>query len=211
MERRLKSAVAVSNAAVNELGRKDASLRTIELILPCEAGEGGTTCSSRSERRVVEGACVQRAACAEKIRRRRAPPTALRAAPPPRYRGERCGSAPRERDPIHLFPLGRGREPTGPARNGRPDDRLRERVRGSGCLSFRVRYPPHPNPLPNGERERKTPARTIKLIGQPVLPELPSFWCVFPVGLLPAMENCNSAGRPFAAKGRSLNCSRSLA
>src|SRR5436305_14172600 len=174
MERRLKSAVAVSNAAVNELGRKDASLRTIELILPCEAGEGGTTCSSRSERRVVEGACVQRAAC-------------------------------------HLFPLGRGREPTGPARNGRPDDRLRERVRGSGCLSFRVRYPPHPNPLPNGERERKTPARTIKLIGQPVLPELPSFWCVFPVGLLPAMENCNSAGRPFAAKGRSLNCSRSLA
>jgi hypothetical protein len=40
--------------------------------------------------------------------------------------------------------------PTGPARSGRPDDRLRERIRGIGCFSFRVWYPLTPTLSPAG-------------------------------------------------------------
>src|SRR5436190_23688793 len=53
---------------------------------------------------------------------------------------------------IHLSPMGRGREPTGPARSGRPDDKLRERVRGLGNF-ISSSPPPDPNPPPNEEAE----------------------------------------------------------
>ena len=43
---------------------------------------------------------------------------------------------------FHLSPVGRGREPTGPVRSGRPDDRLRERVRGVRECRFARSVPP---------------------------------------------------------------------
>ena len=45
---------------------------------------------------------------------------------------------------FHLSPVGRGREPTGPARSGRPDDRLRERVRRFRRCRFREVGSPSP-------------------------------------------------------------------
>jgi hypothetical protein len=75
----------------------------------------------------------------------------------------------RENDCTHLSPLRgeRSREPTGPARSGRPDDRLRDRGRGglSAILSFNTlatlfqtsllspaATPPHPTLSPQAGR-----------------------------------------------------------
>ncbi len=59
--------------------------------------------------------------------------------------------APRTPNPSPLAGEG-GREPTGPARSGRPDDRLRERP-GEGCLS------PSPASLTLRARSAPSPAR----------------------------------------------------
>src|SRR5207248_5019067 len=102
---------------------------------------------------------------AEKFVAARAPPTALRIADALRRRALKYGGrrppmplplsrggmqiASRAWDSVgHLSPVGRGREPTGPARSRRPDDRLRERVRGFGSL-ISISVTPSPQPSPH--------------------------------------------------------------
>ena len=70
--------------------------------------------------------------------------------------------------PSSPLPLGEVDEPTGP-RKARPDDRLREA--GEGLQPKKAHLPPHPNPLPPGERGRAAPAaKASKKKDQPPQP-----------------------------------------